>query len=68
MADYFDVDQKLWTGKGSKKIKNKETVLKVADYSNIEKKEDDKGCAYIFVAGIIALIITYIDLVNSETF
>ena len=64
MADYFDVDiRELLDGERKSEKMNKEleeTVLKVADYSNIEKKKMTRVVRIYFVAGIIALIINVI--------
>ena len=60
MADYFDVDlRELLDGERRSERMNeelKETVLKVADYSNAEKKRVTKVVRIYFVVGIIALI------------
>jgi transcriptional regulator with XRE-family HTH domain len=60
MADYFDVDlRELLDGeRRSERMDEelKETVLKVADYSNAEKKKVTKVVRIYFVVGIIALI------------
>ena len=52
MADFFDVDlRELLDGErrnGKMDKELKDTVLKVADYSNSEKKEDNQNCARVF--------------------
>ncbi len=74
MADYFDVDlREILDGerKSEKMDKElKETVLKVADYSNDEKRKITKVVRLYFIAGIIALVINSIlDLCElPETF
>lgn len=61
MADYFDVDiRELLEGERRSEKMNeelKETVLKVADYSNSEKEKITKILRGFFIAGIIASII-----------
>lgn len=74
MADYFDVDLReildgeRKSGKMDKELK--ETVLKVADYSNDEKRKITKVVRFYFIAGLIALVINFIlDLCElPETF
>lgn len=60
MADFFDVDlREILDGerKSEKMDKElKETVLKVAEYSNEEKKKTTRMVLIYFVLGIIALI------------
>jgi len=60
MADYFDVDlRELLDGeRRSEKMDEelKETVLKVADYSNAEKERITKDLRTLFAIGIIALV------------
>ncbi len=64
MADYFDVDlRELLDGERKSEKMDKEleeAVLKVADYSNHEKKKITKVVRIYFVAGIIALIINFL--------
>ena len=61
MADFFDVDLRelldgeMRNGKMDKELKD--TVLKVADYSNSEKKRITRIVRVYFVAGIIASIV-----------
>lgn len=74
MADFFNVDlREILDGerKSEKMDKDlKETVLKVAEYSNEEKKRSTKVVLICFVLGIIALILHVVmDLVElGETF
>ncbi|HOL92258.1 MAG TPA: helix-turn-helix domain-containing protein [Clostridiales bacterium] len=60
MADYFDVDlRELLDGERRSERMNeelRETVLKVADYSNAEKERITKNVRAFFVVGIIALL------------
>lgn len=60
MADFFDVDlREILDGERKKPKMNeelKETVLKVAEYSNEEKKRSTRIVLFYFVLGIIALI------------
>lgn len=64
MADYFDVDlRELLDGERKSEKMNKEleeTVLKVADYSNNEKKKITKVVRMYFVIGLVALVINSI--------
>lgn len=64
MANFFDVDiRELLDGERKSEKMNKEleeTVLKVADYSNNEKKKATKVVRIYFVVGIIALVINVI--------
>lgn len=61
MADYFDVNlRELLDGEREAEKMNKEleeTVLKVADYSNEEKKKLVKRMHLLFIAGFIAAVI-----------
>ena len=60
MADFFDVDlREILDGERKSEKMNqelKETVLKVAEYSNEEKKRSTRIILICFVLGIIALI------------
>ena len=60
MADFFDVDlREILDGERKSEKMNqelKETVLKVAEYSNEEKKKSTRVVLIYFVLGIIALI------------
>ena len=60
MADFFDVDlREILDGERKSEKMNqelKETVLKVAEYSNEEKKRSTRVVLIYFVLGIIALI------------
>lgn len=60
MADFFDVDlREILDGerKSEKMDKElKETVLKVAEYSNEEKKRNTRLVLVYFVLGIVALL------------
>ncbi len=60
MADFFDVDlREILDGERKSEKMNeelKETVLKVAEYSNEEKKRSTRIVLIYFVLGIIALI------------
>lgn len=60
MADFFDVDlREILDGERKSEKMNqelKETVLKVAEYSNEEKKKSTRIVLIYFVLGIIALI------------
>ena len=74
MADYFEVDlRELLDGERNKEKMDKElkeTVLKVADYSNIEKKRITTMARIYFIVGIIALVINGILTISElpETF
>ena len=61
MSDYYEVDlRELLNGerKSEKMDKElKETVLKVADYSNEEKQKITRRMHYLFIAGSIAAVI-----------
>ncbi len=61
MADYYEVDlRELIDGERKSEKMNeelKETVLKVAEYSNEEKKRSTRIVLIFFVLGIIALIL-----------
>jgi transcriptional regulator with XRE-family HTH domain len=69
MSDYFNVDlRELLDGERRSEKMNeelKDTVLKVADYSNSEKEKITKFMRMLFIAGIIASIINAI-LSRSE--
>ena len=60
MTDFFDVDlREILDGERKSEKMNqelKETVLKVAEYSNEEKKRSTRVVLIYFVLGIIALI------------
>jgi len=60
MADFYDVDlREILDGERKSEKMNeelKETVLKVAEYSNEEKKRDTRRVLGYFVLGIVALI------------
>ncbi len=60
MADFFDVDlREILDGERRSEKMNqqlKETVLKVAEYSNEEKKRSTRVVLIYFVLGIIALV------------
>lgn len=60
IADYFDVDlRELLDGERKSEKMNKdleETVLKVADYSNEEKRKVTRNMHILFIAGFIANI------------
>jgi transcriptional regulator with XRE-family HTH domain len=64
MVDYFNVDlQELLDGERRSEKMDKElekTVLKVADYSNNEKKKITSVVRIYFIAGIIAMAINVI--------
>ncbi|NLB37120.1 MAG: helix-turn-helix transcriptional regulator [Clostridiales bacterium] len=64
MADYFDVDlRELLDGERKSEKMDKEleeTVLKVADYSNNEKKRITKIVLLYFIVGIIALVVNFV--------
>ncbi len=74
MADYFDVDlRELLDGERKSEKMNKEmedTVLKVADYSNEEKRKVTKRMHILFIAGLLAniayLVMLFTD--NSDNF
>lgn len=74
MADFYDVDlREILDGERKSEKMNeelKETILKVAEYSNEEKKRMSKVVLTYFVLGIIAMLIhlnmTFMDL--PETF
>jgi len=64
MADYFNVDlRELLDGERKSEKMDKaleETVLKVADYSNYEKRKITNIMRIYFTVGIIALIINFV--------
>jgi len=74
IADFFDVDlRELLDGerKGEKMNKDmEETVLKVADYSNEEKRKITRRMHVLFIAGLIANIAYLVMLFtgNSDNF
>ena len=61
IADYYDVElREILDGESKKEHMDKEmkeTVLKVADYSNNEKSRLTKRIHYIFIAGVVAFIV-----------
>ena len=61
IADYYDVElREILDGERKKEHMDKEmkeTVLKVADYSNNEKSRLTKRIHYIFIAGVVAFIV-----------
>lgn len=63
MADFFDVDlREIFDGERNNPKMNdeiKETVLKVAEYNNEEKKRSTKTVLICFILGIIALITNF---------
>lgn len=73
MADFYDVDlREILDGeRKSEKMEKelKETVLKVAEYSNEEKRKSTRMILVFFVVGIVALlcnlIIEYMGLVMT---
>lgn len=73
MADFYDVDlREILDGeRKSEKMEKelKETVLKVAEYSNEEKRKSTKMILVFFVVGIVALlcnlIMEYMGLVMT---
>lgn len=69
MADYYDVDLRdLLDGERKSEQMDKdlkETVLKVADYSNEEKAKITKRMHILFIAGCISFIIYFIMLFNE---
>ena len=74
MADYFNVDlRELLDGERKKEKMDKElkeTVLKVAEYSNNEKKRVTIIARTYFIIGIVALIANFILTISDlpETF
>lgn len=61
IADYYEVELREILD-GERKMEHmdkemKETVLKVADYSNNEKSRLTKRMHYIFIAGVVAFIV-----------
>lgn len=70
MSDYFDVSlRELLDGERSITKMNKEleeTVLKVADYSNEEKKKITKSVHLLFVAGLVASIVYMVLLFTDH--
>lgn len=69
MADYYDVDlRELLDGERKSKEMNKEleeTVLKVADYSNEEKKRLTRVLHWLFVTGIVFFICFFLLWFNK---
>lgn len=61
LADFYEVDiRTLLDGERKSEKMNREveeTILKVADYSNEEKKKLSRQMCILFVAGVISLII-----------
>lgn len=61
MSDFFDVDlREILEGAGKKEMMNeevKDTVLKVAEYSNEQKKRTAKVVLVFFVIGIVAQVV-----------
>lgn len=74
MADFFNVDlREILDGERKSEKMNKElkeTVLKVAEYSNEEKKKSTKVVLVYFVLGIVAMILNIVMefLELGETF
>lgn len=75
MADYYDVDlRELIDGERKSEKMNQEleeTVLKVADYSNEEKRRMTKIMHWLFIAGVVSFILFFVLLFNEpeeETF
>ena len=71
MADFYDVDfREILDGeRKSEKMDEelKETVLKVAEYNNEEKKRETTLVLVYFVLGIVALVInTIMNFMNLE--
>lgn len=66
MADYYKVDlRELLDGERKSGTMNKEleeTVLKVADYSNEEKKKLTKIMHWLYIAAVVSFIIFFILL------
>lgn len=73
MADFYDVDlREILDGERKSERMDKElkeTVLKVAEYSNEEKKRNAKMVLIYFVLGIVALlcnlVMEYLGLANT---
>ena len=61
IADYYEVDiREIFDGERKSEKMNKEleeTVLKVADYSNDERKRLTKRMHFLFLVGVVAFII-----------
>lgn len=61
IADYYDVElREILDGERKEEHMDKEmkeTVLKVADYSNHEKSKLTKRMHYIFIAGVVAFVV-----------
>lgn len=70
MADYFEVDlRELLDGERKEKKMNKEleeTVIKVADYSNEEKRRMMKRMHLLFIAGLAAAVIYTVMLFTDS--
>lgn len=66
MADYYDVDlRELLDGERKSERMNKEleeTVLKVADYNNEEKRKMTRVMHWLYIAGVVSFIIFFILL------
>lgn len=64
MADYYDIDlRELLDGERKSERMDKElkeTVLKVADYSNEEKRRVTKVLHWLFVAGVISFLVFFL--------
>lgn len=66
IADYYDVDLRdLLDGERKSEQMNKElkeTVLKVADYSNEEKAKITKRMHLLFIAGCVSFVVYFITM------
>lgn len=66
IADYYDVEIKeILDGERKSEIMDKEikeTVLKVADYSNYEMRRLSRRMSYLFIVGTAALLLYFILL------
>lgn len=66
MADYYDVDlRELLDGERKSERMNKEleeTVLKVADYNNEEKRKMTRVMHWLYIAGVVSFIVFFILL------
>ena len=71
IADYYNVElRELLDGERKSEQMDqelKETVLKVADYSNEEKAKITKRIHVLFIAGCISFIFYFITLFNEPT-
>lgn len=69
MADYYAVDlRELLDGerKGEKMNKElEETVLKVADYSNEEKRKMTKIMHWLYIVGVVSFVVFFILLFSE---